>query len=520
MKQDEFTKNLKRILDAYGERYADITQKLTDKILLHMEKGDTIARAYSKAIKEIDFYALNMEAIEDAVYEAALKGYGIDAPRVFAGVEGEQVLRHKLVDVAWHKDGMKLSTRLHGVENVLRNNIKDTVQNALRTYKTVQQIADELYDGYGNRQDILREAELSKKLEELKKLTVNLYSGDKQAAQKSDLMKAIEHDAKKLKTPGMQAALNDVVEASETDSKSAQRKARKMTKLGANKEQVDAMLEQERNKAVQKALDVAAQEKSRYYAKRIARTESARSYFEGIIAADKDNDDVFGYEWRLSSAHVHTEKDCDCHMYTQLDVGYGKGVYPKDKIPELPAHPNCMCHLKKVFAWDVKHTDGKDKIPEQERGNNRVEEAAQEALEQTGATYGSYNDDNDPDGEKRNAHAKLYYEEIKNNGKGAFVDKISSNTGFSKRFVGEVYDHVFVDKHELWNGYKTFDASYDMAVSFQRLKEGDFTDTDILLLRHEHLERAFEKRYNMKYEDAHNIAERKYNYSLAIKKEN
>lgn len=43
-----------------------------------------------------------------------------------------------------------------------------------------------------------------------------------------------------------------------------------------------------------------------------------------------------------------------------------------------------------------------------------------------------------------------------------FVEKISRNTGVSARFVGTVYDHVFVNKHILHDGYRTFDKNYDI----------------------------------------------------------
>ena len=376
MKQDEFTKSLKKILSLYGNEYKEIAGKLTQKIFEHMQAGDSVARAYKKALKEIPFGKLNASAVEDAVYEAALKGYGITAPDVFAGVEGEGALRHSLMEVAWNKDGMNLSTRLHGVDNVLHNNIKSTVQRSLNAYKTIQQTANALYDGYGTPEDVLNEAELPKYLEKIKSLTTKLYSGDVQAAKESEIYKAAVHDLNKLKTPGMRAAYNDVVEAATSDSKSAERKARKMTKLGASKEEVDKMLAAEREKALNKALDVAAQEKTRYYAERIARTESARAYYEGQMAQAMNDEDVFGFQWRLSSAHVHDKDDCDCYSYSDMDIGYGKGIFPKTEVPELPAHPNCMCHLKEVFVWQVKKTNGKDKLPEQKRGKNRVQEAA------------------------------------------------------------------------------------------------------------------------------------------------
>ena len=80
MKKDEFQKSLQAILKQYGERYGAVADELTRKIFAYMDKGMTITAAYAKARKEVDFYKLNAEAMEDAVYESALKGYGITAP--------------------------------------------------------------------------------------------------------------------------------------------------------------------------------------------------------------------------------------------------------------------------------------------------------------------------------------------------------------------------------------------------------------------------------------------------------
>ena len=119
---------------------------------------------------------------------------------------------------------------------------------------------------------------------------------------------------------------------------------------------------------------------------------------------------------------------------------------------------------------------------------------------------------------KRDKHAELYYYEIINNGKDTFVNKISKNTGLSKRFVTEVYEHVFINKHLLDSGYKKFYPSYNMSVSFQRLMQGNYNDADILLLHHEHLERALEKRYNLTNRQAHNYAKTKYDYFETFRK--
>ncbi|MBQ9284197.1 MAG: hypothetical protein IJ216_04020, partial [Acidaminococcaceae bacterium] len=375
MKKDEFQKSLQAILKQYGERYSVVADELTRKIFAYMDKGMTVTAAYAKARKEVDFYKLNAEAMEDAVYESALKGYGINAPPVVATVEGAAVLRHKLMDVPWTADNVKLSQRLHGVDKALRNNILSTVGTALRTHKTIQQLAMDLYDGYNIPDNVLHPAELPSYLEKIKKLLTRLYSGDRDAARQSGLYKAVIRDIRKLKTPALRAAYKDAAEAAVQDKKSALARARKMLDTGASKEDVNAMLLAEREKAVKKALWVAAQEKTRHYANRIARTENARSYYEAQLAAAKDNPDIFGFKWVMSSAHVHSEKDCDCAMYANLDIGYGKGVYPKDKVPFLPAHPHCMCHLKIVYVWEVVRTDGKDTLPPQRKNVNRVEEA-------------------------------------------------------------------------------------------------------------------------------------------------
>ena len=96
------------------------------------------------------------------------------------------------------------------------------------------------------------------------------------------------------------------------------------------------------------------------------------------------------------------------------------------------------------------------------------------------------------------AHADLYYREIINNGKEACSGKNSKNTELTIRFIGAVYDHVFVSKRVPSDGYRTFGKSYDMAVSFQRLLTNQSTKADLVLLRHEHIESAIEKKVQLK----------------------
>lgn len=157
---------------------------------------------------------------------------------------------------------------------------------------------------------------------------------------------------------------------------------------------------------------------------------------------------------------------------------------------------------KTVEISDMTYKEWKEKYVVSE--DTKTQKSARES--------GALTNENDPTFERRIAHAERYYEFIRKVGKNSFVDKVSYHSGFSKAFVGRVFDHVFINKHQLSDGYRRFDPSYNMAQSFQRLLSGTHDDNDIVLLRHEHLEKALEKRYNLTYEEAHKLAERKYFY--------
>lgn len=118
---------------------------------------------------------------------------------------------------------------------------------------------------------------------------------------------------------------------------------------------------------------------------------------------------------------------------------------------------------------------------------------------------------------KQEKHAKVYYEEIRNRNTNSVVNKISKNGGISKKAAKRVYDHVFIEKHLFEDGRnERFFEDYDMAESFRRILLGKPFKHDIILLKHESLENYIMTRYNLIYEDAHSIAEKKYNYRLAL----
>ena len=445
---------LNDVLAGFSRKYRKKAKQVEPLIQKYLDEGMTPAQAVDKALKETDFKAYMTKAVKDAMLSSAVIGAG----SYTAG-------KSTPLNEAWNPSGMTLSEKLHGTSKAMRSNIINTIKEQLKQGAHAMKSARALYDGYNTTDNVVRKQMLPKYLQDV----VNF-------SRRSDLGK------------------NDVIALQKLVRK-ARRMVDRLAQNGAPnralktsyKELLDAV-ESCSDKALKRAIRTAVEEKSRYVAERIARTESARAWYQGFLKDTMDDPDVVAYRWVESTRHP-TEDICD--EYAKVDAyGLGPGIFPKDKAPELPAHPHCLCHYEKVYASEI---------------NTRQYGAYVE--------HGAYTDKNDPDFTKRDKHAELYYNEIINNGKDTFVNKISKNTGLSKRFVAEVYDHVFVDKHRLDDGYKKVYPSYYMAVSFQRLLQGDYNDADIILLHHEHIERAVEKKYNLTMRQAHDLIEKKYNYS-------
>jgi hypothetical protein len=84
-----------------------------------------------------------------------------------------------------------------------------------------------------------------------------------------------------------------------------------------------------------------------YRALRIARTETSRAMNDAIKEANKNNPVTTGeFNWVLTPSRH--EWNCGCE---ELAKG---SPYKYDNLPDIPAHPNCMCQLTPVLEdWDA-----------------------------------------------------------------------------------------------------------------------------------------------------------------------
>lgn len=168
-----------------------------------------------------------------------------------------------------------------------------------------------------------------------------------------DFDKEIRKNIDNLVTPALQVAYERMIMAETEDTPRALKRAKKLLEIGESQDNVQKMLLNEREKAKQKALFLYKREVGRYYAECKSRVESAKAYYRAEIERAMSDPDIFGFRWTLSSAHVHKKNDCICYDYSKMNIGYGVGIFPKNRVPLLPAHLDCMCHLRVVFTWEI-----------------------------------------------------------------------------------------------------------------------------------------------------------------------
>lgn len=482
-----------------------------------LEKGIKTDKAIKAVEKKFPQLFL-LPGITDCLVEAAALGYGI-VPSGLTSAQQSSIVRD--LSKSWDASGMTLSQKLHSVRREMRKSIELIIKTQLRKNASWIEAARALYDGY-NAGHTVRIQELPKYLNEVRRATQGSFEA--MGSARKALRNIQRLSAKGAPTKALKAAYTQLVKAAETGS----------------------------SKQLEKAVWTAMQEKSRYVAERIIRTETSRAYTDGFLAQSAADEDVVGFRWRLSTRHPVYDI---CNMYAKANIfGLGKGVFPKDKVPKLPVHPHCMCRLEEVYDGEINQEKEKantdkainswldsqeDNVRERLLGVKGAKEWSKDGDWQQhmrgwqgfenpksrlqknkalGAITGALNNKNDPTHEKRDAHADKFYEARRQNGMRAFVDKIHTNTGYPKKRLESIYKHVFINEYDLYDGKHRFYASYEMSQSFQRLLEGtNIQKHDLVMLRHEHLELAIMTKLGYNYDKAHTLTDTKHNYAIAEK---
>lgn len=281
------------------------------QLSLGLMPNEAVRKAYSK-YPVMDMMKATLQA---ELVNTFMAGYGDNVPYSAKSIS-------QAMSESWASDDLTLSKRLYRRSSTIRNEVADTIKQALKTNKTVKGLAKSIFDGYG-KGGIIPEASIPKFLSKLSDINISGEATPEAKRKERELLRSVKGKIARLDTPYVRAAYNEVA----------------------------AAVEDGNEVRLQKAIYSATQEKARYHAERIARTENARAYADGQMNRFLDDDDIVAFQWKLSSRHPRYDI---CDFYANADLyGLGKGVYPKDKFPRLPAHPHCMCHIKPLTELDI-----------------------------------------------------------------------------------------------------------------------------------------------------------------------
>lgn len=209
----------------------------------------------------------------------------------------------------------------------------------------------------------------------------------------------------------------------------------------------------------------------------------------------------------LKNGHAeHIHSNCDCQYAVRFDSKSNVAGYDPDKYKEMYQDADGATPNERINAMRrQQYAQNKDMINAQKR--------AAYAKRHSGGNSGGHYYKVDGDEGKRGILAAKQYEQYSR------VDDselIANNTGFKVEDIQKIRSHVFFDKHDLDDGYKRFDPDYDMAVAWKRLQDNTYLPRDITLLNHELLENQIEKEYNLSAREAHELTQKKYNWSKQL----
>lgn len=293
-----------------------------------MAEGCAVPFAVRQAYREYPVMRVLFGELIDQIRAEAERGYGEALPHG---------ITDRLFAQSWTPDNLTLSERTTRGGFLVRELVARTISEQIKKSATYRQASLAIFDGY-QEAGIIPTQSLPKFLQDLTQVArrAGVSRGEILAA-----LKPIRRQIAKGTTAGMRAAYSQLVNA----------------------------LEDQNEKALNKAIYAATQERTRYFADRIARTEMARAYQDGFLLRWDNNDDCVAYQWKLSGRHPRYDI---CDLYAKANLyGMGAGVFPKDKVPRLPAHPHCMCFLKPVIRGMI----------DNEMPIDRVEEGGREYLD-------------------------------------------------------------------------------------------------------------------------------------------
>ena len=295
-----------------------------DKILTPVVKDLQKAGYTEKDIDQLINKLFNIHKVEPKTTNVIL-GLSIDAMALGgAAIATSEITNTKkwLLKNTWVKGELSLSKSIHKNINKTKQNISAVLKANLGESVNWQKSA----------QDIFKLKDIKAELPEY-------------------MNKLVKQGKKALQDPALIADFKK-------QAKKAQKQIDKLANLGYKNprlkkayQNIITQVNKGSIEGINKGIERAIKAKSKYYAERIARTEIASAYGNSVLLEAKSNKKIIGVKSVLSARHPKPDV-CDLWARGNL-YGFGQGVYPKNKVPRYPYHPNCMCQLVPLTSAQV-----------------------------------------------------------------------------------------------------------------------------------------------------------------------
>jgi len=281
----------------------ELSKELYDEVMSAYDaQGEWNRKAFSEILDE------KLQQYNDAVSPLIMAGVYDEVNRVFKSEPLPGVILKE----------PKLSNMLYNNKKRVQSDTIAILNDSIKAKRTIGNISKKLYDGYS-----FNDSEV---LQVRKKLPRYLQRELKNKKVSAEFVKYVDN----IKTKPLKTALKQISD-----------------RMGAINQ-----------KGLENAIRVALEEKSRYYATRIADTEHHRAVNMARAKSYLDDSEIEFVKHQMNSRHPMVDI---CDYYDKLDSGYGKGIYKKEDMITLGHHPWCKCryipHYDKVKKRAVKNPE-------------------------------------------------------------------------------------------------------------------------------------------------------------------
>lgn len=268
---------------------------------------DDLREAFNRVVQMIRDGMPPRDAVDEAIRSFAGEFEAL-LTQAFSAVLAASVGSESMIAI--EIGSIQLSTRLYSRSQDTAQIIQNIIKTHAQGFSDSRSLMLEIFEGYGFKDDPLK---VSPNNPALPQYLRDLMTDGGLSTDMQRLFARAQVDA--LKSPALKASYLEALDALERGKGAAY---------------------------LEKKMEVAWNEKMRYFARRISETELHKAYSKRRMYEIMGDTDVEFVEIRRSG---RSSWSCICDLIAGRDkYGVGRGVYPKHLAPLPPYHPFCRCN--------------------------------------------------------------------------------------------------------------------------------------------------------------------------------